>query len=177
MSVVSNYRPISLLNTESKVFERIVFKYVFNHLQDNNLLSSLQSGFMPGDSTVNQLTYLFNTFYQALDTGKEVRAVFCDISKAFDRVWHSGLLHKLKEAGVTGEVLNWFKNYLTDRKQLVVLPNATSDWTLIRAGVRQGSILEPLLFYYTLMTLLMILVQIFDYLQITPVFSLLLIIL
>ena len=78
MSVVSNYRPISLLNAESKVFERIVFKYLFYHLQDNNLLSSLQFGFMPGDSTVNQLTYLYNTFSQALDTGKEVRAVFCD---------------------------------------------------------------------------------------------------
>ena len=146
MSLVSNYRPISLLNAESKVLERIVFKYLFNHLQDNNLLSSLQSGFMPGDSTVNQLTYLYNTFCQALDAGKEVRAVFCDISKAFDRVWHSGLLHKLKAAGVTGEVLNWFKNYLTDRKQRVVLPNATSDWTVIRAGVPQGSILGPLLF-------------------------------
>ena len=101
---------------------------------------------MPDDSTVNQLTYLYNTFCQALDAGKEVRAVFCDISKAFDRVWHSGLLHKLKAAGVTGEVLNWFKNYLTDRKQRVVLPNATSDWTFIRAGVPQSSILGPLLF-------------------------------
>ena len=146
MSLVSNYRPISLLNAESKVLERIVFKYLFNHLQDNNLLSSLQSAFMPGDSTVNQLTYLYNTFCQALDAGKKVRAVFCDISKAFDRVWHSGLLHKLKAAGVTGEVLNWFKNYLTDRKQRVILPNATDDWTVIRAGVPQGSILGPLLF-------------------------------
>ena len=83
LSVVSNYRPISLLNTERKVFERLVFKYLFNHSQDNNLLSSLQSDFMPGDSTVNQLTFLYNTFCQALDSGKEVRAVFCDISKTF----------------------------------------------------------------------------------------------
>ena len=94
LSSVSNHRPISLLNAENKVFERLVFKYLFNHLQDNNLLSSLQSGFIPGDSTINQLTYLYNTFCHALDDGKEVRAVFCDISKAFDRVWHSGLLHK-----------------------------------------------------------------------------------
>ncbi|MEW8548396.1 MAG: endonuclease/exonuclease/phosphatase family protein, partial [Candidatus Thiodiazotropha sp.] len=82
-SKVSNYRPISLLNAEDKVLERLVFKYLFNHLRDNNLLSSLQSGFLPGDSTVNQLTFLYNTFCQALDAGKEVRAVFCDISKAF----------------------------------------------------------------------------------------------
>ena len=87
LSVVSNYRPISLLNTERKVFERLVFKYLFNHSQDNNLLSSLQSDFMPGDSTVNQLTFLYNTFCQALDSGKEVRVVFCDISKTFLTVY------------------------------------------------------------------------------------------
>ena len=112
LSIVSNHRPISLLNAEAKVFERLVFKYLFNHLCDNNLLSPFQSGFIPGDSTVNQLTFLYNTFCQALDSGEEVRAVFCNISKAFDRVWHAGLLHKLKAAGVTGEVLNWFSNAL-----------------------------------------------------------------
>ena len=146
LSIVSNYRPISLLNSECKVFERLVFKYLFNHLQHNNLLTSLQSGFIPGDSTVNQLTYLYNTFCQALDSGKEVRAVFCDISKAFDRVWHTGLLHKLQAAGVTGDALAWFKNYLSDRKQRVVLPSTVSNLTLLRAGVPQGSILGPLLF-------------------------------
>ena len=84
--MVSNHCPISLLNAEDKVFEMLIFQYLFNHLQDNNLLSSLQSGFISGDSTISQLTFLYNTFYQALDAGKEVRAVFCDISKAFDRV-------------------------------------------------------------------------------------------
>lgn len=146
LSIVSNHRPISLLNAEAKIFERLVFKYLFNHLRDNNLLSSLQSGFIPGDSTVNQLTFLYNTFCQALDSGKEVRVVFCDISKAFDHVWHVGLLPKLRAAGVTGEVLNWFENYLADRKQRVVLRGAVSDWIFIRAGVPQGSILGPLLF-------------------------------
>ena len=85
---------------------------------------------MPGDSTVNQLTYLYNTICQALDQGKEVRAVFCDISKAFDPVWHAGLIHKLQAAGVCGSVLNWFKNYFSNRKQRVVLPGITSDWGL-----------------------------------------------
>ena len=146
LSLVSNYRPISLLNSEDKVLERLVFKHLFNHLRDNNLLSSLQSGFLPGDSTVNQLTYLYNTFCQALDSGKEVRAVFCDISKAFDRVWHAGLLAKLKAAGVSGNIHAWSADYLSDRKQRVVLPGAVSDWTYIRAGVPQGSILGPLLF-------------------------------
>lgn len=142
----SNYRPITLLNSEDKVFERLIFKHLYNHLHDNNILTPLQSGFIPGDSTVNQLTYLYNTFCQALDSGKEVRVVFCDISKAFDRVWHVGLIHKLRSAGVTGKILDWFKSYLTDRQQRVVLPGVASDWAYIRAGVPQGSVLGPLLF-------------------------------
>ena len=146
LSIISNHRPISLLNSEGKVFERLVFKHLFNHLQNNNILSSLQSGFIPGDSTVNQLAYLYHTFCEALDAGKEVRAVFCDISKAFDRVWHAGLIHKLEVAGVTEEALEWFRNYLSNRRQRVVLPGASSDWAYIRAGVPQGSILGPLLF-------------------------------
>ena len=80
------------------------------------------------------------------NAGKEVRAVFCDISKAFDRVWHTGLLYKLRAAGVTGNVLQWFKNYLSGRKQRVVLPGISSAWNFIKAGVPQGSILGPLLF-------------------------------
>ena len=146
LSDVSNYRPISLLNSEDKVLERLVFKYLYNHLRDNNLLFSLQSGFLPGDSTVNQLSFLYNMFCQTLDSGKEVPAVFCDISKAFDRVWHAGLLAKLHAAGVTGNVHAWFADYLSDRKQRVVLPGAISDWTYIRAGVPQRSILGPILF-------------------------------
>ena len=62
------------------------------------------SGFRRVDCTVNQLSYLYHTFYQALDAGKEVRAIFCDISKAFDRVWHAGLIHKVKSAGISGNL-------------------------------------------------------------------------
>ena len=78
--------------------------------------------------------------------GKEVRVVFCDTRKAFYRVWHAGLLHKLKAAGVQGELLKWFTNYLDERKQRVILPGVASDWTYILAGVPQGSILGPILF-------------------------------
>ena len=146
LSLVSNYRPISLLNSVAKLFEKLVFKYLYNHLQDNNMLSSLQSGFIPGDSTVNQLAYLYHMFTEALDAGKEVRTVFCDISKAFDRVWHEGLIYKLKAAGVSGDVLRWFQSYLSGRRQRVVLPGSFSEWVYIKAGVPQGSILGPLLF-------------------------------
>ena len=145
-SWVFNYRPILLLNSETKVLERLVLKYLSNHLRDNNILSSLQSGFLPGDSTVNRLTFLYNTFCHALDSGKEVRAVFCDISKAFDCVRQASLLAKFHAAGVTGNVHAWFADYLSNRKQRVVLPGAVSDWASIHAGVPQGSILGPLLF-------------------------------
>ena len=71
----SNYRPISLLNTMEKVFERIIFKHVFNFLRDIRFFTQFQSGFLPGDSTVNQLTYLYNSFCQALDNGIEIKIV------------------------------------------------------------------------------------------------------
>ena len=90
--------------------------------------------------------YIYNTFCKALDEGKEVRAIFCDISKVFDRVWHRGLLYKLISAGVAGSLLTWFSDYLNDRKQRVVLPGTSSFWTSVKAGVPQGSILGPLLF-------------------------------
>ena len=102
---VSNYRPISLLNTLGKVLEKIVHKHVYNFLNDHHVITSLQSGFVPGDSTVNQLVDIYNTFCQALDEGKEVRAIFCDISKAFDRVWHKGLVYKLHSVGISGSLL------------------------------------------------------------------------
>lgn len=146
INAVSNYRPISLLSNLDKAFERLVFKHLYNHFLDNSILTSFQSGFTPRDSTVNQLTYLYNIFCQALDLGKEVRAIFCDISKAFDRVWHAGLIHKLQSAGISGALLAWFTDYLSNRKQRVVLPGIQSSWNYIHAGVPQGSILGPLLF-------------------------------
>ena len=85
-------------------------------------------------------------FCKALDEGKEVRTVFCDISKVFDRVWHEDLLFKLRKAGINGELLDWLSNYLTNRKQRVVIPGDVSKWAFIKAGVPQGSILGPLLF-------------------------------
>ena len=128
------------------MLEKIIHTHVFNFFRDHKIITSLQSGFVPGDSTVNQLVDVYNTFCKALDEGKEVRGVFCDISKAFDRVWHKGLLYKLNSVGITGSLLQWFKDYLNDRKQRVVLPGANSNWSFVKAGVPQGSILGPLLF-------------------------------
>ena len=96
LSSISIYRPVSLICTSEKAFERTVIKHNYNHFQDNHILTPLQSGFIPGNSTVNQLTYLYDSFSQALDFEKEVRVVYCDISKTFDHVWHEGLLKNLK---------------------------------------------------------------------------------
>ncbi|PJE77627.1 hypothetical protein CI610_03447 [invertebrate metagenome] len=105
-----------------------------------------QSGFMPGDSTTNQLLSIYHTITSNLDSRKEVRFIFCDISKAFDRVWHKGLLHKLECYGITGNLLNWFNSYLTNRKQRVITEGHFSSFKNVDAGVPQGSVLGPFLF-------------------------------
>ena len=145
-SLTNNYRPISLLSIVGKVLEKIVFKRVFNYFRDNFLLSVFQSGFTPGDSTVNQLVNLYHILCEALDKKKEVRIVFCDISKAFDRVWHKGLIYKLECMGIRGILLKWFISYLDDRYQRVVIKGQKSSLGKIKAGVPQGSVLGPLLF-------------------------------
>ena len=81
-----------------------MFKQVYNYLHKNKLLTKHQSGFRPNDSTTNQLSYLYHEFCKALDARKDVRIVFCDISKPFDKVWHQGLLYKLRKIGVKGDL-------------------------------------------------------------------------
>ena len=81
-----------------------------------------------------------------MDDGLEFRVLFFDISKAFDKVWHEGLLFKLKRAGIRGKLLPWFSNYLSNHFQRVILPGGVSTLSRVQAGVPQGSILGPLLF-------------------------------
>ena len=146
--IISNYRPISLLPIFAKVFERIIFKNLYNFLISNKLITKNQSGFRPGDSCTNQLLSLVHEIHTAFDDRKclEVRSVYLDMSKAFDKVWHDGLIFKLQQNGIEGNLLKLFKNYLANRKQRVVLNGSESDWGEIKAGVPQGSVLGPLLF-------------------------------
>ena len=142
----SNYRPIALLSNVSKVLERLVYNAFYDHCSKNKLLSSKNSGFKKGDGAINQMICMTDKIYKALDNGKNVAMVFLDISKAFDRVWHRGLLYKLKLFGVSGSLYRWFEDYLCNRSQKVVLNGQESVMMSTNAGVPLGSILGPLLF-------------------------------
>ena len=126
--------------------ERIVFKHVYNYFHQNNLFYKFQAGFLPGHSTVYQLLETYHTIIKNIDEGKFCCMVFCDLSKAFDRVWHKGLLFKLKTYGLCGNILTWIESYLCNRRQKVMYKDIFSCNRNINAGVPQGSVLGPLLF-------------------------------
>ena len=142
----TNYCPISLLCCVSKVFEKIIFDHIYAYLKCHGILSKNQSGFIQGDSTINQLISICNLLYKGLDNGDEFIGVFLDLTKAFDKVWHTGLIFKIKKYGIKGNLLKWLTSYLTNRKQKVVINGNSSDIKDLQAGVPQGSVLGPLLF-------------------------------
>jgi len=141
-----NYRPIALLSNFSKIIEKIVFLRLFSYLDDNNLLSKHQFGFRPAHSTVHPMILLSNFVSKAFNEKKHAIAIFCDLRKAFDTVDHNILIKKLYGLGIKGMALQWFKNYLSDRKQFVRFGDVDSGLLEIQLGVPQGSILGPLLF-------------------------------
>ena len=117
----SNYRPISLLSNIGKLQERIIFKHIYNHLHENNLLYKYQSGFLPNHSITYQLIDIYHHICQTFDNDQFSCMFFCDVSKAFDSVWHKGLIFKLKQYGISGSLLNCVTDYISNRTQRVAI--------------------------------------------------------
>ena len=115
--LVKNYRPISLLLIFGKISEKIIFNKIYHFLLEERLLNPNQSGFRPSDSCINQLLAITHEIFETFDCNStlEVRSVFLDISKAFHKVWHEGLLFQLKPMGISGELYNLLGNYLLGR--------------------------------------------------------------
>ena len=139
---------VSLLPICGKLFEGLIFNGWFNYFMENNILSLPQSGFIPGDSCVQRLISITDKIYNAFNCNPslEVRRVFPDISKVFDKVWHDGLIYKLKRNGINGDLLRLIESFLSGRYQRVAINGQFSKWNKIKAGVPQGSILGPLYF-------------------------------
>ena len=140
------FRPVSLLPICGKIFEKLIFNKMFKFFNENNSISPKPSGFKPGDSCISQLIFITHEIYESLDSGIEVGSVFLDISKAFDKVWHEGVIFKLSQSGISGNLLKFFTDFLNNRKERVTLNGQTSSWTEVNAGVPQSPILGPLLF-------------------------------
>ena len=137
-SLPGNYRPVSLISCVGKSFERILFKNVYNHLIENSLVYKYQSGFLPGHSTAHHLIESIHYTCLALENHEINCQIFCDISKAFDRVRHRDLILilKLEKYCIRGDLLQWFESYLTNLSQvrindLLSSPKHTSARTII----------------------------------------------
>ena len=145
-SCFNNYRPISLLLSVSKIYEKIVHNQLLSYFNTNKLFYDHQYGFRPLHSTESASLELVDRIFSLLDEDKIPFAVFMDLSKAFDTLNHDILLHKLSYYGVKHTSLSWFQSYLSNRKQYVSFNNSKSSTSHITLGVPQGSILGPLLF-------------------------------
>ena len=118
---IKNYWPVSLLPICGKVIERLICNEMFIYFSANKLNSKNQPGFQPGDSCINQLLSITHEIFTSFDNGLEVRSAVLDISKVFDKAWHEGLIFKLKQNTISGELLHILSDFLSNRKQRVVL--------------------------------------------------------
>ena len=145
-STAKNYHPVSLLSVFSKVFEKLVNNRIVNHLEKCGLFSDFQYGFRSSRPTADLLTVVSDRIARAFNRSGATRAVAIYISKAFDRVWHAGLLPKLMSYGISDQIFGLISSFLSNRLLRVVLDGKSSQEYPVNAGVPQGSILGPTLF-------------------------------
>ena len=145
-STAKNYHPVSLLSVVNKVFEKLANYSIVDHLEKCGLFSYFQCGFRSTRSIADLLTVVSDRIARAFDRSGATRAVALDISKAFDRVWHAGLLHKLKSYGISGQIFGLISSFLSNRWLRVVLDGKSSQEYPVNAGVPQRSILGFTLF-------------------------------
>ena len=141
-----NYRPVSLTVVISKMLEHIIVSQIMDHLDSQNILHENQHGFGSKRSCESQLLMTADDISKSLYSGKQVDMAILDFSKAFDKVSHKRLSLKLKYYGIDGNTSTWINPFFTDRKQQVVVDNATSDTAMVTSGVPQGTVLGPTLF-------------------------------
>ena len=139
-----DYRPISVLSVMGKIMERVIAKYIINYTK-NLWINNEQYGFLPGFGTVDAIIQVIDDWSLAKDNKKEIIAIFFDFAKAFDLVKHHILLKKLQKY-LPEWLISWLAAYLTNRYQMVVTNNITTEWKKVEAGVIQGSVLGPILF-------------------------------
>ena len=145
-TVMSNYRPISLLSIFHKLLEKLMYKRLIKFLEKNNILNENQFGFRSNRSTTQAILLIADKIQRAIEDKKISCGIFLDLSKAFDTVDHCILLKKLDYYGIRGIANDWFQSYLSNRKQFVTIGSASSEPQLMTCGVPQGSVLGPLLF-------------------------------
>jgi hypothetical protein len=141
---IENYRGISILNTVSKVFEKIILDVIYPVIYKG--LPDTQHGFLRHRSTTSNLACFTNYILCNMEGGKQVDVVYTDFEKAFDRVDHVILLRKLQQLGIHGDLLRWIESYLQNRSQAVVVGGYRSDFINVPTGIPQGSHLGPLLY-------------------------------